>query len=59
MEKAFGTSSLGPDAQVVSEVIPLSGVHDLDGPLVFKLVGADPRGRRVVAWGELETNAAH
>jgi hypothetical protein len=61
LEKAFGTSSLGPDAQIVSEVITLSGVRDEGGPLVLKLVGADSRGRRVVAWGELggEVAAVH
>ncbi len=51
---AFGTSALPAGGALRSGPIRLSGVRGGDGPLVFKAVGTDPRGRRVAAWTVVE-----
>jgi hypothetical protein len=51
---AFSTSSLPARGDLLSRPIPLSGLSPATGPLVFKLVGNDPLGRRISAWAELD-----
>jgi len=52
--RAFGTSALPAGGALDSRPIPLAGVRRGDGPLVFKAVGTNPRGRRVAAWTVLD-----
>ncbi len=51
---AFGTSRLPAGGSLASRPIRLPGVRPGDGPIVFKAVGTDPRGRRVAAWAVVE-----
>ncbi|WP_435017351.1 hypothetical protein TA3x_004957 [Tundrisphaera sp. TA3] len=48
--RAFGTSALPARGTLASRPIPMAGVLDGQGPLVFKAVGTDSGGRRVAAW---------
>ncbi len=50
---SFGTSALPANGELRSAPIHLSGTSSESGPLVIKLVGTDPRGRRVCAWADL------
>jgi hypothetical protein len=54
LAESFGTSSLPPAGLLRSRPIPCPALASGEGPLVLKLVGIDPRGRRVVAWAEAE-----
>jgi len=54
---AFGSSTLPARGALRSRPILLPGVRPDDGPLVFKAVGVDARGRRVAAWAVVESNA--
>jgi hypothetical protein len=51
---AFGTSALPAFGRLQSTAIPLPGLRATDGPVVFKAVGTDARGRRVAAWTVLD-----
>ncbi len=51
---AFGSSSLPGRGTLRSRSISLPGVRASDGPLVFKAVGIDARGRRVAAWAVVD-----
>ena len=51
---AFGTSALPARGALRSRPILLPGVRPDDGPLVFKAVGVDSRGRRVATWAVIE-----
>lgn len=46
---AFGACELVAGARLETEPFPIGG----PGPLLFKVVGTDAKGRRVAAWGEL------
>ncbi len=50
---AFGTSALPPGGTLTSRAIPITETSPEDGPIVLKLIGTDPQGRRVAAWAEL------
>ena len=50
---SFGTSALPARGELRSGPIHLSGTSPESGPLVIKVVGTDPRGRRVCAWADL------
>jgi hypothetical protein len=50
--KTLGLSTLSLGNAAWSEPFSLTGITPSDGPIVFKLVGRDARGRRVVAWAE-------
>ncbi len=54
---AFGSSRLPAQGTLRSRPIALTGVKSTDGPLVFKAVGVDALGRRVVAWADLEPSS--
>ena len=49
---AFGTSALPAGGGLKSRPIRLREVRGGDGPIVFKAVGTDARGRRIAAWAE-------
>ena len=49
----FGTTSLPAGGSLQSAAIPLPGFPDAGGPMVFKAVGTDARGRRIAAWSML------
>jgi hypothetical protein len=51
---AFGTAEVPAGGELECRLIPLEGVSDQTGPLVIKVLGTDPRGRRVSAWAELD-----
>ncbi len=51
---AFGTSALPARGALQSRPIYLPGVRSADGPLVFKALGIDARGRKVAAWAVVE-----
>jgi hypothetical protein len=51
---AFGTVEVPAGGELESRLIPLEGVSDQTGPLVIKVLGTDPRRRRVSAWAELD-----
>ena len=51
---AFGTSELRGGGALRSRPMILPGVRSADGPLVFKAVGVDARGRKVAAWAVVE-----
>lgn len=51
---SFGTSALPARGELSSRPIPLPGVADETGPIVLKVLGTDPLGRRVAAWAELD-----
>jgi hypothetical protein len=55
---SFGTSSLPAGGELRSKPIPLPGVSTDTGPIVVKLVGTDPTGRRVAAWAEIDAAPA-
>jgi hypothetical protein len=46
----FGTSALPAHGKLRSRAFPIAGLRASDGPVVFKAVGTDARGRRVAAW---------
>jgi hypothetical protein len=50
---AFGTSALPAGGGLRSRSIRLPGVRGGDGPMVFKAVGVDARGRRIAAWADV------
>jgi hypothetical protein len=50
---SFGTSALPAGGSLTSRAIRLPGVRAGDGPIVFKAVGTDAKGRRVAAWTEV------
>jgi hypothetical protein len=50
---ALGSSSLPGRGRLEAKSVALPGVRRTDGPLVFKVVGTDPDGRRVAAWAEV------
>jgi hypothetical protein len=50
----FGTTALEPGTLLCSGRIRIDGVRPGDGPIVFKAMGTDGAGRRVVAWSEVE-----
>ncbi len=50
---AFGNDRLEAHGQLASRPLSLAGARPEDGPLVFKLVGTDAQGRRIVAWADL------
>jgi hypothetical protein len=54
LEAALGGLDLAPGERRESTAIPLRGVEAGDGPIVFKLIGKDGRGRRVVGWAEID-----
>lgn len=54
--RSFGTSALPARVALRSRPIPLPGISPDTGPIVFKLVGTDPLGRRVTAWAELDAS---
>jgi hypothetical protein len=51
---AFGTAAVAASGEVCSGAIPLRVGASRLGPLVFKVVGTDARGRRVTAWADLD-----
>jgi hypothetical protein len=51
---SFGTSLLPAGGELRSRPIRLDGTPVEGTPLLFKIVGTDPRGRRVCAWAEIE-----
>ncbi len=55
---AFGTATLPARGALRSKPILLPGVRSAGGPLVFKAVGVDARGRRVAAWAVVDPNAS-
>jgi len=50
---SFGTSALPAGGSLTSRAIRLPRIKPGDGPIVFKAVGTDARGRRVAAWTEV------
>ena len=50
LRDAFSGDAITNGNQLSSRAICLSGNEFDDGPLVFKLVGIDDRGRRIAAW---------
>jgi hypothetical protein len=50
---SFGTSALPAEGELRSRPITLKGIHAESGLVVVKLIGTDPRGRRIVAWAQL------
>jgi hypothetical protein len=55
---AFGTSALAAAGELSSQQIPLPGVSPGTGALVVKIVGTDPKGRRIAAWAEIDAGPA-
>ncbi|MBX6314086.1 MAG: hypothetical protein IRY99_14405, partial [Isosphaeraceae bacterium] len=51
---AFGSLAVPARGHLVSGPITLDGVPRGAGPLIFKLIGLDARGHRIVAWSELD-----
>ena len=51
---AFGTSALAGQGTLRSHPIALAGVRPGTGPVVVKVIGTDPDGRRVAAWADVE-----
>ncbi len=51
---SFGTSALPASGFLASKPIPLPGVTPGLGPLVFKVIGTDAKGRRVAGWAEVD-----
>ena len=51
---AFGSAGLPARGTLRSRPIVLPGVRPDGGPLVFKVLGVDARGRRVAAWATAE-----
>lgn len=49
----FGTSALLPGGSLKSRPILIVGASPEVGPIVLKLIGTDPYGRRVTAWADL------
>jgi hypothetical protein len=49
----FGATSLPASSELAAGPIALEGVAPADGPLIFKALGTDSRGRRVSAWAEV------
>jgi hypothetical protein len=54
---SFGATSLAASSELDSGPIALDGVTAADGPLVFKALGIDSRGRRISAWAEVIVSA--
>jgi hypothetical protein len=52
----FGTSAIPGHGALESQPIHIEGVSRQTGPLVVKVVGTDPQGRRVSAWADLNTD---
>lgn len=50
---AFGADTVPPRGVLHSQSIHLDGVAPGDGPVVIKVQGVDPLGRRVAAWAEI------
>lgn len=50
----LGTSALAGGRTVVSAPLGLGPFGEDDGPIVFKLLGVDAKGRRVTAWSTLD-----
>jgi hypothetical protein len=55
---SFGTSSLPARGELRSRPIPLTGYSPQTGPIVLKVLGTDPLGRRVTAWANFEASDA-
>jgi hypothetical protein len=55
---AFGTSWLPAHGELRSGLIRVPGASRASPPLVIKLVGTDPEGRRASAWADLNPRAA-
>jgi hypothetical protein len=53
IERRFGGATMGRGTALGWRTLRLDGVRPGDGPLIFKAVGTDARGRRVAAWAEL------
>ncbi len=53
-----GRDQLNPAQRVESKTIPLPGFASDDGPLIVRLTGIDHRGRRSVAWAEVDPKVA-
>lgn len=49
---AFGGLDLPARGGLNASAIPLPELRPGDGPIVFKLIGTDARGRRVAAWAD-------
>jgi hypothetical protein len=54
---SFGATSLPASSELDSGPIALDGVTPADGPLVFKALGTDSRGRHMSAWAEVIVSA--
>ena len=54
---SFGTSALRQRGELQSRPIPFGDFCPDSGPMVVKVVGTDPSGRRVTAWAELDASA--
>ncbi len=53
----FGSSAVRGGGTVLSGPVPLGAFAEDDGPIVFKLLGVDAKGRRVSAWTTLDLKA--
>ncbi len=53
MASVFGTSALPAGGTLTSNAIPITEASSGNGPFILKLIGTDPKGRRVSAWAEL------
>jgi hypothetical protein len=53
----LGSDRLPARGMLAGGPIPLVGARPAHGPIVFKVVGNDPLGRRVAAWAEVKVPA--
>jgi hypothetical protein len=57
LARVLGSDRLPARGGLAGGPFPLVGARPAHGPIVFKLVGTDPRGRRVSAWAEARVPA--
>jgi hypothetical protein len=53
LEKSLGALTLPGSGELTSKLIQLTGLTDLPGPIVVKVVGIDAKGRRVAVWADV------
>ncbi|MEO6809602.1 MAG: hypothetical protein ABI353_10875, partial [Isosphaeraceae bacterium] len=54
LAEALGGLNLPERGSLSAATIPLPELRPGDGPVVFKLVGTDAKGRKVAAWAEID-----
>jgi hypothetical protein len=57
IERAFGANAIAGHGELISRPITIAGDFGGAGALVFKVIGTDATGQRVVGWAQLHRDS--